>query len=301
MTDLDQTVLAGPSGPNATVTLESTPGGRGKHLATQVLKRPTVLVSALILLVVLLAAVWPSLFAGTDPFATSPKDILVPPGSPGFPMGSDAVGRDLFSRVVHGARPSLEAAGMAILVSFLGGALLGLLAGYFGGFVDAVIMRVVDVVLAFPALLLAMAIVAVLGAGPINVAAAVGVVGIASMARVMRSEVVRVRRELFVEAAGLSGAHWWTVLLRHVLPNSLGPIVVLAALELGTSILSISSLSFLGMGAPPPSPEWGALISDGRNYLVSAWWLSAFPGLVVALVVLAANRIARALDGELKA
>lgn len=284
-----------------TVTATLTRRSRAERVVRRLVRRPTVVLAALLVLLVLVAAAWPTLFTGADPYGTSPRDILLPPGTPDHLLGTDAVGRDLYTRIVFGARPSLEAACIAIVVSFVGGAVLGVFAGYFGGVTDAVIMRVVDVVLAFPALLLAMAIVAVLGAGPVNVAAAVGVVGIASMARVMRSEVLRVRRETYVEAAGVSGAPWWRVLVRHVLPNSLGPIVVLAALEFGTAILSVSSLSFLGMGAPPPSPEWGALIADGRNYLVSAWWLCVLPGLAVAVVVLATNRIARALDGELKA
>ncbi|WP_262286331.1 ABC transporter permease [Micromonospora sp. MA102] len=289
MADLDSTTAASP------------PAARARRIAIALLRRPSVIVSAILILLALAAAVRPSLFTSKDPFATSPKNILVPPGTDGFLVGSDAVGRDLFTRIVYGAHPSLQAAVVAIAVSFVGGSLLGLLAGYFGGFLDAVLMRAVDVALAFPALLLAMAIIAVLGAGPTNVAFAVGLVGIAAMARVMRSEVLRVRRQPYVEAAGISGARWWTVLWRHVVPNSIGPLVVLAALEFGTATLAISSLSFLGFGAPPPSPEWGALIADGRSYLVSAWWLGTFPGLAVALVVLAANRISRALDGELKA
>jgi peptide/nickel transport system permease protein len=276
-------------------------GVRAREYAVALLRRPGLLLAIVVVGAALLAAFEPRIFTSTDPFATSPADILLPPGSDGYPLGTDAVGRDLFTRVVHGARPSLEAAVLAVLVAFGGGAVLGLLAGWFGGLVDAVVMRFVDVMLAFPALLLAMAIIAVLGFGPLNVAAAVGVVGIAAMARVMRAEVLQVRTRTFVEAAGVNGARWWSVLLRHVLPNSLGPITVLAALDFGTAILSVSSLSFLGFGAPPPSPEWGSLIADGRSYLASAWWLCIVPGLVVAAVVLGANRISRALDGELKA
>ncbi|MEU4173122.1 ABC transporter permease [Streptomyces sp. NPDC026665] len=290
------------SGPSlATVTVRMTGAERLRSVGKQLLRRPTVVISLVVVLLALLAAAWPSLFTGVDPNATSPDKMFAPPGTGGYLLGSDAVGRDLLTRVVYGARPSLEAACVAILVSFLGGGLFGLLAGYFGGIVDATVMRIVDVILAFPALLFAMAIVAVVGSGPLKIAAAVGAVGIASMARVMRSEVLRVRRQPYVEASSVSGARWWTVLRRHVLPNSIGPITVLAAVEFGTTILSVSSLSFLGFGAPPPSPEWGALISDGRNYLVGAWWLCTIPGLVVAFVVLATNRISRALEGELKA
>ncbi|WP_284981575.1 ABC transporter permease [Arthrobacter sp. efr-133-TYG-118] len=274
--------------------------GAYEQLARPIMRRPTVILSLLMLSAAAAAAFWPHLFTQTDPLQTSPANVLQPPGTAGYLFGTDQVGRDLYSRIVYGAGPSLLAAMIAIAVSFVGGALLGLVAGYFGGKTDTAIMRFADVLLSFPTLLLAMAIVAVLGFGLVNVATAVGVVGIAGMARVMRSEVLRVSSQTYVEAAGVSGARWWTVLLRHVLPNSLGPIVVLAALEFGTAILSVSSLSFLGFGAPPPSPEWGSQIAVGRNYLVSAWWLTAIPGLILALVVISANRMSRAVDGEIK-
>lgn len=260
-------------------------------------RSPGLILAIVVLLVMAIAAVFPQLLAAGDPFATNPAGSLLPPGTSGHLLGTDIVGRDLYTRIVFGARDSLLAAALAMVISLVGGSLLGLLAGYFGGRTDAVIMRVVDVMMAFPALLLAMAIITAIGFGTLAVAVAVGVVGIAAMTRLMRSEVLRVRRREYVEAAGLSGAGWVTILARHVLPNASGPAIVLAVLDFGTAILAISSLSFLGFGAPPPSPEWGSLIADGRAYLTSAWWLSTFPGLAIAAVVLASNHVARSFDG----
>lgn len=268
------------------------------RLLVPLLRRPDVVLSAAVLVTAVLAAVAPSLFTSRDPFATAPAAVLLPPGSDGHVFGTDAVGRDLLSRVVYGTSISLESAVIAVLVALTGGSSLGLVAGYVGGRIDDLIMRAVDVMLAFPALLLAMAVISVLGFGPMKVAVAVGVVGVAAMARLMRSEVLRVRTTAFVEAAQVCGANRLSALVRHVLPNAAGPVLVLATLDFGTAILAVSSLSFLGFGAPPPSPEWGSLIADGRNYLASAWWLCALPGLVVATVVLATNRVSRALDGE---
>jgi len=176
------------------------------------------------------------------------------------------------------------------------GSLIGLIAGFVRGWADDALMRVVDVLLAIPSLLLSLALITVLGFGTTNVAIAVGIASVAACARIMRSEVLRVRESTFVEAAHANGVRWSGVLLRHVLPNSIGPLIVLVALEFGTAILAISALSFLGYGAPPPTPEWGSLVATGRDFLREAWWLTTLPGLVVAATVLAANRISRALD-----
>lgn len=286
--------------PGATGTSTVVEDGRSARLGSWlrcVWRSPDLLVAGLVLLLVLIAALFPQLLTAGDPLATNPTQTLVPPGSEGHLLGTDGLGRDLYTRIVFGARDSLVSAFLAMLIALVGGSLLGLLAGYFGGRIDSVIMRLMDVMLSFPAILLAMAIITAIGFGTIAVAIAVGVVGIAAMTRLMRSEVLTVRRRDYVEAAGLSGSGWINILVRHVLPNAWGPAIVLAVLDFGTAILAISSLSFLGFGAPPPSPEWGSLIADGRNYLASAWWLCTFPGLAIAAVVLASNRIARSFDG----
>lgn len=236
----------------------------------------------------------PSLFATHDPLAGQASAALTAPSAEHW-FGTDATGRDLFSRVVHGAVHSLGSALVAVGVGLVVGTLIGVLAGSAGRFVDSALMRIVDVLLAVPALLLALSIIILLGFGTTNAAIAVGVTSIAVFARVARSEVVRVRRSDYVEAAFGSGGTFLTVLRRHILPNSLNAVLALAALQFGTAILAISTLGFLGYGAPPPTPEWGLLLAEGRTYLGVAWWLTTLPGLVIVLTVLAANRIGRSL------
>jgi peptide/nickel transport system permease protein len=274
--------------------------GRGVELRRVLrffLRRPGLLVSVLVVVLVVLAAFWPGLFTSRDPLHGVPSQNFQGP-SGGHWFGTDELGRDLFSRVVHGAQLSLKATLIAVAVAFVVGGLLGLVAGFVGRWVEDVLMRFVDVLLSIPALFLSLALVTALGYGTVKVAVAVGIASVAGFARVMRAEVLRVRQAVFVEAARSCGARWYSVLGRHVLPNAMGPVIVLATLDFGTSILAVSSLSFLGYGAPPPAPEWGTLISDGRNYLSNAWWLTALPGFAIAATVLATNRIARALDGE---
>lgn len=256
---------------------------------------PGVAVAAVITLLVLGWALFPSLFASGDPLTGVPAQKLRPPSTQHW-FGTDNLGRDLYTRMVHGAGLSLTATVSAVLVALVVGGLLGLLAGAAGGLVDSVTMRVVDVLLSVPSLLLSLALVTALGFGTTNVALAVGVSLIANFARVMRSEVLRVRGADYVEAAHASGVRWYTVLARHVLPNSYRPVLALAAVEFGMAVLAVSALSFLGYGAKPPTPEWGSLISEGRNYLASAWWMTTLPGLVIAAVVISAQHLGRAAD-----
>ncbi|SEF00771.1 peptide/nickel transport system permease protein [Streptomyces sp. 3213] len=262
-----------------------------------VVRRPGLLLSVLVLILVVLASFWPGLFTSRDPLTGVPsQNFRGPSGAHWF--GTDELGRDVFSRVVHGAQLSLKATLIAVAVAFVVGSLIGLVAGFVGRWIDDVLMRFVDVLLSIPALFLSLALVTALGYGTVKVAVAVGIASVASFARVTRAEVLRVRQAVFVEASRSCGARWYSVLGRHVLPNAAGPVIVLATLDFGSSILAVSALSFLGYGAPPPAPEWGTLISDGRNYLANAWWLTTLPGLAIAATVLATNRIARALDGE---
>ncbi|MGW7381722.1 ABC transporter permease [Streptomyces sp. NPDC054794] len=278
---------------------EPDPGRRAdvRRLLRFVVRRPGLLLSVVVLVLVVLASFWPDLFTSQDPLKGVPsQNFRGPNGSHWF--GTDELGRDVFSRVVHGAQLSLKATLIAVLVAFVVGGLLGVVAGFVGRWVDDVLMRFVDVLLSIPALFMSLALVTALGYGTVKVAVAVGIASVAAFARVARAEVLRVRQAVFVEASRASGARWYSVLGRHVLPNAAGPVIVLATLDFGSSILAVSALSFLGYGAPPPAPEWGTLISDGRNYLANAWWLTALPGLAIAATVLATNRIARALDGE---
>ena len=248
---------------------------------------------ALAWLVIATAALWalgPGWFAYQNPVVGQAGQQLLEPGLAHW-LGTDALGRDLWARVVHGSVHSLSGAFLAVAVGLVAGTLIGLLAGAAGGRVDDALMRLIDVLLAVPSLLLSLTIIILLGFGTINAAIAVGVASVAGFARLVRSEVVRVRRSDYVEAAFGSGGRFAAVLWRHVLPNSLTSVVALAALQFGSAILSISTLGFLGYGAPPPTPEWGLLIAEGRNYIATAWWLTTAPGLVVVAVVLAANRI----------
>jgi peptide/nickel transport system permease protein len=211
-------------------------------------------------------------------------------------FGTDEIGRDLWTRVLYGSALTIKATITAIAIGLVAGLSFGVVSGFYGGWVDALIMRIVDTLLAIPSLLFALAIISSVGYGTIPVALAVGLGVIPGFARTTRAEVLRVKTQPFVEAARASGASWMRVLVRHILPNSWGPVAVLAVLDAGVVIIAIASLSFLGFGAPPPASEWGTLISDGRDYLVTSWWLSLLPGLFVALLVLSLNHISKTLQ-----
>lgn len=278
----------------AAVPARTTPAWRK---GWQALRRaqPGLLLAWLVIATVTLWAIAPGLFSGYNPVqGTSGQHLLAP--STTHLLGTDGLGRDLYARVVHGAVHSLSGAFLAVTVGLLLGTAIGVLAGSVGGLLEDALMRVVDVLLAVPSLLLSLSIIIILGFGTLNAALAVGVASVAGFARLVRSEVVRVRRAEYVEAAFGSGGSFRSVLWRHVLPNSMTSVAAMAALQFGTAILSISTLGFLGYGAPPPTPEWGLLIAEGRNYISTGWWLTTVPGLVVVAVVLSANRISVAVS-----
>jgi peptide/nickel transport system permease protein len=260
-------------------------------------RRPGLVVSIVFVVLVLIAAFAPTVLASGDPAAGVPADKLQPP-SADHVFGTDYLGRDVYTRVVHGAALSLQATVIAVAVALVVGGLIGLLAGFVGRWVDEALMRVVDVLMAIPAILLSLALITALGYGTVKVATAVGIASVANFARVMRAETLRIRQSTYVEAARSVGTRWHVTLVRHVLPNAAGPVLVLAVLEFGLAILAVSSLSFLGYGAPPPAAEWGSLIAEGRNYIAASWWLCAMPGFAIAATVLSVNRISHALDGE---
>lgn len=296
--ETDQVTATDELAPPSPRTRGTKPPNSGKVAGSaRVAHSTSVLLAVAVLVLVLAWALVPSLFSGQDPYAGVPADALAPPSAAHW-FGTDSTGRDLFTRVVHGARYSLVGGVVAVAVGLGAGTSLGVLAGTIGGAVEEVVMRVVDVLLAIPSLLLSLSVIILLGFGTTNVAIAVGVTSVAAFTRLSRSEVVRVRRTEYVEAAFGSGGRWWQVLLRHVLPNSLTAVLALAALQFATAILAISTLGFLGYGAPPPTPEWGLLIAEGRSHLATSWWLTTLPGLVVVAVVLAANRISSAILGR---
>ncbi|WP_426323344.1 ABC transporter permease [Microbacterium sp. E-13] len=259
--------------------------------------RPGTVIALAILAIVALWAVLPSVCAPYDPLASNTSEILVAPSFAHL-FGTDDLGRDIFSRVVYGTRVSLLTAALALGVALVFGLLLGLAAGFARASGRAVLTLLIDVLLAIPGLVLAMAIITALGSGSLQLGLAVGVALVGLIARVMRSEVLRTRHETFIEASRVAGASPWDIAARRVLPNALGPVLVLAVLEYGQVILIVAALSFLGFGAPPPAPEWGTIVSQGRDFLVQAWWVSALPGLVIAAVVIALNRVSQALAGR---
>lgn len=257
---------------------------------------PGVVISCAFFLLLIGWAILPDLFAPHSPFTPAGLSLQAP--SAAHPFGTDGIGRDHLSRVIFGTRESLTAAALAVSVGIVVGVLLGAIAASFGGVVDSIAMRIVDVLLAIPGLLLALTVVVLLGPGTMNAAIAVGIGSIASFARLVRSEVVQIRQTEYVEAAYSSGGSFWSVLFVHILPNSIRPVLALLALQFGIAILALSTLGFLGYGVTPPDPEWGMLIADGRNLLGVAWWVTTFPGIMLLLVVLAANRISAAIGAQ---
>lgn len=247
------------------------------------------------LAIVLLWALVPSLFTGHDPITGVPADKLLAPSSEHL-FGTDHLGRDVFSRVVYGTRQTLLTAGLACLIGSIVGSILGLLAGTAGGFADSAAMRLVDVILAVPAFLIALILVTATEPGPLSLGLGVGIASIAAFARLVRTEVLRVRSRDFVQAALMSGGGYFTVLRRHIIPHVIGPVLSLLAVDLGAAILAISGLGFLGFGSPPPTPEWGLLISEGRQYLSVAWWLTTLPGLVIVAAVMLMATLGRAVN-----
>ncbi len=223
-----------------------------------------------------------------DPIKTAPREALQAPGAR-FLLGSDQFGRDVASRAVHGARLSLTVGLIAVSIAIGLGTPVGLLSGYYGGRVDGFVMRVVDVLLAFPGILLALAIVSVLSPGLNNVMIAVGLSAVPNYARLVRASTLSAREQLYVEAAHALGSRDLSIVARYILPNVVAPLIVTATLGLGTAILSAAALSFLGLGSQPPQPEWGRMLSEGRDYLREAWWISTVPGLGIMLTVLAMN------------
>ncbi|MGQ4599168.1 ABC transporter permease subunit [Nocardia sp. R6R-6] len=288
--DIDETVLA-----RALPAVEHDGRTRRRLRAAKLLRRPLFGGAVVVVAFVVASAFVPSVFTDYDPYATAPVERLRPPSGAHF-FGTDDVGRDLWARTLFGATLTVQAALIAVGIAFVAGLTLGVISGFFGGITDSVLMRGVDVLLAVPGLLSALAIVTVLGFGTIPVAIAVGVGILPGFARTTRSEVLRVKTLPYVEAARAGGASWSRVLIRHVLPNSWGPVLALSVLDFGTAIIAVAALSFLGFGAAPPAAEWGSLVANGRNYLVTAPWVSLLPGGMVVLTVLSLNHIAKTLQ-----
>ena len=250
-----------------------------------------------VLALVVAVLVFPGWFSGGRPDATDVLHAFESP-SAAHPFGTDQLGRDVYTRVLYGARISLSIGVLAVGIGVGGGVLLGLLSGLGRGRLDAVLMRLVDVLLAFPDLVLALLVVAIIGRGSLNVAVAVGVAAIPHFARLVRGQALAVMRSEYVEAARVLGVPPARYLVRHVLPNVGGPLVVLASIGTGSAITAAAGLSVLGLGPAAPSPEWGAMLSDGQDYLGTAWWIAVFPGLAVVAVVLSVTLLGRAAQAR---
>lgn len=252
------------------------------------LLRPHLLVGGGLVGLMVLAALLAPVLAPSPPDLVRPALRLQPPG-PAHPFGTDPFGRDLFSRVLYGARIALQMSTLGALLAALPGTGLGLLAGYHRGWLEQVLSRVMDAWLAFPGLLLAIVLVARLGPSLTATVVALGIVGIPSYYRLVRNGTLSACHALYVEAARSIGASDARILLRHILPNLASSIIVLTTLRLGTVLLAAGGLSFIGLGAQPPQPEWGALLAVGRDYMDTAWWLAVFPGLAITAGVMGFN------------
>jgi peptide/nickel transport system permease protein len=247
-----------------------------------------------IIAVFVLVALLAPLLSPSDPYEQSLRLRFRPPvweerGSWAHPLGTDRLGRDLLSRIMWGSRVSLAAGVVTVLLASAVGAAVGLVAGYYGGRVDATLMRVTDATLSFPVILLALILAVTVGPSFVNVVVAIAVILWARYARVIRGQVLTLMGLDFIAQARLAGAGAWRIITRHLVPNTLNTLVVLVTLQIGYVIIVEASLSFLGAGIPPPTPAWGGMIAEGRDVVTSAWWVSLFPGLAILLVVLAFN------------
>lgn len=263
-------------------------------------RRPSVasvaaMLSLAVFLTLLTAALWPALLAPGDPLAADRTQILKAPSVQHL-LGTDQIGRDVYTRIIHGARPSIFLGVGAVAISLVVGAGLGLLAGLTKRIVPTLVMRATDIGAAFPELLLAVFIVSLFGSGVFNATIAIGIAGIPYYTRIVRAETLRVRGSIYVEAARGLGLGPTQLVWFHIIPNALRPLLVIATIGLGSATLAGAALSFLGLGNPPPSPEWGAMLTNARNFLTMGWWAAVFPGLAITLFVMSTTFLGRHLQ-----
>jgi dipeptide transport system permease protein len=258
----------------------------------------------IVLGLMVLTAIFAPVLAPHGPSVQYRDALLVPPvweanGRSAFLLGTDALGRDILSRLIYGARYSLAIGLVVVTLALISGILVGLVAGYFGGWIDALIMRVMDIILAFPSLLLALVLVAIIGPGLFNAMLAIAVVLQPHFARLTRGAVMAEKNREYVTSAKVAGAGHFRLLLVTILPNCKGPLIVQATLSFSTAILDAAALGFLGMGAQPPTPEWGTMLAEAREFITSAWWVVTMPGIAILITVLAINLIGDGLRDTL--
>jgi peptide/nickel transport system permease protein len=257
-------------------------------------RKPSALFAMVIATLFVIAAVFAPLISPFDPLIGVLQERLMPPawkegGAWVHVLGTDVLGRDILSRLLFGARVSLSVCALAILLAGIVGSSLGIVAGYVGGWIETLIMRVVDLAISLPVILIALLFGVLFGPSFGNIVIIIALLLWSQFARMARAETLKVRRQEFVDLARTAGCSRLSIMWHHIVPNVAGPLIVLATLQVGTVIIMEASLSFLGVGVPPPEPAWGSMIADGRSYVVSAWWLCIFPGIAVLLTVLAMN------------
>ena len=251
-------------------------------------KNRAAMVALVIVLAEIVVAAGAPLFTGYDPVEINPPDALQSPSSVHI-MGTDQFGRDIWTRILYGARISLQVGVISVTIATLIGVPMGLIAGYYGGRVDTAVVGAMDLMLAFPGILLALAIVTILGPSLANSMIAVGISAIPARVRLVRGSVLSTKENAYIEAARALGCPVTTIMFRHILPNIVSPLIVLTSLSIANAILTAASLSFLGLGAQPPIPEWGAMLGGGRAYMGVAWWMTTFPGVAIMITVLGMN------------
>jgi peptide/nickel transport system permease protein len=264
-------------------------------------RRLTLIIGLVMLGVAILAVTFAPLLASASPTAIDPLHPLAPPLTPGHLLGTDQYGRDVWSRILYGGRIDLAIAFGATSVTLVGGTFIGLIAGYIGGKVESVLMGLVDLFFAFPFVVLVIAIIAMLGPSIFNMFVAIWITSWVSYARIMRAQTVVAKKQQYVLAARALGYGRLRVMFRHVLPNTASAVIIFSMVDAVGNIILAASLGFLGLGAQPPSPEWGAMISDGQSYMLSAWWLAAIPGLAVVFVGVSFSLIGDGLADLLRA
>jgi peptide/nickel transport system permease protein len=267
---------------------------RGVTGATRVIQKLAFWVPLIIMVIMIIMAIFANFIAPHDPNYGKITDRYLPPsfmegGKSDYFLGTDQIGRDILSRIIYGARVSLSVSLLVILITAAIGTTLGIAAGYGGGRADAIIMRIVDMALSFPGLLLAMLLAVAIGPGFETVVLALSILGWAGYARMIRGEALRISQSDFVAQARVNGASGWRIMTRHIFPNIINSLIVLMTLQVGMMILAEAALSYLGLGISVPTSSWGAMVSDGRANLDNAWWIAAFPGACIGLVVLSGN------------